>query len=298
MKGWKNFLLLVRWWHELLAILPFLVLFLIIQYRLVQNNIYCDFSITSFALVCFCVQLLMAAGFIFNDIIDRKIDKVNKPERFIIENTISFGLALRYFVLITFLIIGISIYIIIFIFWEWLFFSVGVYFLSIIYSLYLKRMPLIGNVVIAGLASFIPIVLLFSLKQCLYLIQDAKIVALIYMYAIFPFSIIVPREISLDMEDIEGDKIGNCKTVPIVIGINRTKIVIVLMILSGITMSLFMIHKYSFLSIPYFIVDSLLFLYLYKFIKSKNKSEYKRSRNFLWLIMIFGLIAFAVMTII
>jgi 4-hydroxybenzoate polyprenyltransferase len=290
----KNFFSLIRWWHELLAILPFGALFFIIKLRLFQKNISCNLSLTNFVIICFCVQLLMASGFIFNDIIDRKIDKVNKPGKCIIDYNISLKLAICYFIFTTVLIIGISIYIINFIFHEWIFFCTGVYILSIIYSLYLKKLPLIGNIVIAGLASFIPIVQLFSSKQCLALIADYKVTTLIYMYAFFPFSIIIPREISLDIEDIEGDKIGHRKTIPILIGKERTKKVIILMVLSGIIMSLFISHKYSFLRIPYTIVNALLVFYLFSFIKSQHKVDYKRSRNFLWIIMILGLVGFAI----
>ena len=292
----KHFFLLIRWWHELLAILPFGLLFLIIKFNLLHKNISCNLLYTDFAVICFCVQLLMASGFIFNDIIDRKIDKVNKPDKYIIDRTISLNLAIRYFVFITILVIGISIYIISFIFKEWIFFCTGVYILSIIYSLYLKKLPLIGNVVIAALASFIPIILLFSTKQCLTLISDNKITILIYLYAIFPFSIIIPREISLDMEDIEGDKVGHCKTIPILIGIKKTKQIINLMIRLGMSRSIVIICKYSYFKLPYILVNGLLVFYLYKFNKSKTKDEYKNSRNLLWIIMILGLVGFAIST--
>ena len=128
----KNILKLVRWFHELLAILPFIGLYLTINYSSKQANISCQLSGFHFVLLCICVQLLIAAGCILNDMMDKDIDKINKPLTHIIDRTISFNEAKKIFLVMTIAIIALSIYISVYVFKEWAFISLGVYLLSIV----------------------------------------------------------------------------------------------------------------------------------------------------------------------
>src|ERR1035437_3494661 len=94
----KSFFKLVRWFHELLAILPFAGLYLIIDYYAQKSGQTCDLSGVNFFILCICVQLLIAAGCIHNDIMDRHIDKINKPNTHIIGRKISLTNAKKLFV--------------------------------------------------------------------------------------------------------------------------------------------------------------------------------------------------------
>lgn len=292
-----NFLRLIRWFHELLAILPFVMLYAVINYYAQKNGLYCNLSGTDFFLLCLCVQLLIASGCIFNDIMDSGIDKINKPDTHIIGRTISLKSAKKLFIATTILIIIFSFYISYYLFKEWAFISAGVYLLSILYSLYLKRSPLFGNIAIACLASFVPLVILFFAKDCIEVLHNEKITVLIYLYSLFPFLIIIPRELSLDISDMEGDKAGGCKTLPILIGVKKAKLIVVAFILLVIVSSVFLMYRYAYLLFIFSFVDLLLIYYLYKFDKSENRIDYIRAGRLLWFIMIIGLIGFTVSTI-
>lgn len=65
----KNFFILIRWFHSLLALLPFVAIYVTVQhYKLTEQS--CNIANAEFVLLCLGVELLMAAGFILNDICD------------------------------------------------------------------------------------------------------------------------------------------------------------------------------------------------------------------------------------
>jgi len=293
----KYFFKLVRWFHELLAILPFVGLYFIIDYYAQKSGQICSFSGFNFFILCVCVQLLIAAGCILNDIMDRNIDKINKPKTHIIGRSISLANAKKIFLATTVLIIIFSIYISCYMFKEWAYISSCVYILSILYDFYLKKMPLLGNILIACLASFIPLVLFFFAKDCIESLHNEKIIMLIYLYCFFPFMIIIPRELSLDISDMEGDIANGCKTLPILIGVRKSKFVVISFILLTIISSFILTYKYTYLLSTFLILDILLVFYLYKLKKSEKRIDYIRAGRFLWFIMIIGLIGFTLTTV-
>ncbi len=293
----KSFFKLVRWFHELLAILPFVGLYFIIDYYAKISGQSCDLSGFNFIVLCICVQLLIAAGCILNDIMDRDIDKINKPKTHIVGRAISLANARRLFIATTFLIIVFSIYISCYMFKEWAIISPCVYLLSILYDVYLKKSPLIGNILIACLASFIPLVLFFFAKDCIEMLHNEKINILICLYSILPFLIIIPRELSLDISDMEGDKACGCRTLPIVIGVRKSKLVVIVFLLLVIILSFSLAYKYYYLAIPFSVIDLLLLYYIYRLRKTETRLDYIKIGRFLWFIMILGLVGFTLATI-
>jgi 4-hydroxybenzoate polyprenyltransferase len=293
----KAFFKLVRWFHEVVVVLPFLGLYFIIDYYSRQSNAGCSLSGFNVALLCFCVQTLIAAGCVLNDIVDRNIDKINKPKTHIVDNTISLKNSKIIFALLTLIIIALSIYISIYMFYEWAYISLSVYGLSLLYDFYLKRSPLMGNMLMALLTSFIPLVLFFFANDCIETLNNERITVLIYLYAALPFLIIIPRELSLDISDMEGDKADGCKTLPIVIGVKKSKLIVVAFLLLIIILSIPISFKYEYLIFSMVVVDILLLAYIYKLRTTKTRIQYIKIGRFLWFIMILGLVAFTASTI-
>jgi 4-hydroxybenzoate polyprenyltransferase len=293
----KAFFKLVRWFHEVIVILPFLGLYLVIDYYSRQNDVHCTLSGLNFVLICVCVQALIAAGCVLNDIVDKDIDKINKPKTHIIDNAISLKNARIILALLTLTIIVLTAYISIYMFSEWAYISLAVCVLSLLYDFYLKRSPLLGNILMALLTSFIPLVLFFFAKDCIEMLQHKKINILIYLYAALPFLIIIPRELSLDISDLEGDKACGCRTLPILIGVKKSRLIVVAFLLLIIFLSIPVAIKYPYLAISMSVIDVLLIMYMYKLRTTVTRLEYIKIGRFLWFIMILGLVLFTFSTI-
>jgi len=157
--------------------------------------------------------LITAAGYVINDYYDVKIDYVNKPERVVVGRF----LKRRHILILHGTLNTVGLVAGVLVSWQ-----VGVInFLAIgllwLYSNQLKRLPLLGNIAVASLTGLSVIVVYVLYRESLFLFAT---------YAFFAFFISLIREIIKDMEDVEGDKKFDCKTLPIAIGIRRSKMVV------------------------------------------------------------------------
>ncbi len=200
-----------------------------------------DTGTFTFILFSLSYILIAAAGYIINDYYDVRIDRINKPEKAIVGNTISKSSALTaYWILnICGLIIG---------FWSchraefdllgllFVFYVVGLWF----YSYKLKSTFLLGNSLIAIFLGLVPFAaasieieenfglhVFFEYYQNTF--SDWRTGAI--FIAGFAFLSTFIREIIKDMEDMEGDRSAGCHTVSIVWGIKKTRILVQFLIL-------------------------------------------------------------------
>ncbi len=170
-------------------------------------------------LLCFSTICIAAAGYIINDYFDVKIDLVNKPKEVIIGRLIKrrWAIILHQILNFTGILIGFLL--------SWKIFLLDFFAVSFLwfYSERFKRQAFVGNILVAFLTalSLIVIGIYYQQKQ-----------VEVYIYALFAFSISLIREIIKDIEDIRGDARHGCKTLPILWGIRRTKILLYIFILS------------------------------------------------------------------
>lgn len=154
--------------------------------------------------------LIAAAGYIINDYYDIKIDYVNKPHKVVVGKLVKRRIVLFSHAALNVIGIAIGFYLNLYV--GVINFVAG--FMLWIYSNRLKRMPFIGNVVIASLA---------GLSILVVAIYYQRNYSLLVNYAVFAFSINLVREVIKDMEDLRGDMRFGSKTLPIIWGLRRTK---------------------------------------------------------------------------
>jgi 4-hydroxybenzoate polyprenyltransferase len=155
-----------------------------------------------------------------------------------------------------------------------------------LYSNNLKRLPFIGNFsvgLLTGLSIFI--------VEILYPGHHAMIL----VYSVLAFFMTLVRELVKDMEDLKGDNTFGCRTLPIVVGIRKTKWIIYT-ILSVFVLSILWIDLY-YDKLPeyYFLIFLLLplLILIYRLSRADTKSEFTRISTFCKLILLLGILSMA-----
>ncbi|MBT1706681.1 geranylgeranylglycerol-phosphate geranylgeranyltransferase [Fulvivirgaceae bacterium PWU5] len=224
--------------------------------------------------------LIAAAGYIINDYYDVKIDYINKPGRVVIGKSIT----RRYAILFHVVLSSAGVLLGLLLSWKIGAVNLVTVFLLWLYSNNLKRLPFIGNFVVAfltGLSIFI---------VDLYYHTGS---ALIIIYASFAFFMTLVREIIKDMEDLKGDVTFGCKTLPIMLGLRRTKFVIYLILFLFSATVVILNYFYQVLPLQYyaiFLFVPLLWL-LYRLIRADTIRDFARLSAFCKVIMLMGILS-------
>ena len=300
-----SFLKLIRYKNLFMVLLTMVLT----KYALIQSYIYLSYlSNLEFITLVLSVVLITAGGYIINDIFDIEADKINKPNKVFIESTISLKNAwISYFFLTFFgLILGICLS---FLkeFPNYSFVFLGTVFGLFLYSKFLKRLPLIGNLVVSffiGLTIYIVYIFDFKYIPDSYLSFDQltnsvfhfQVWVNLIIYVFFAFIINLVREIIKDIEDINGDNTLKIKTLPILFGRKRAKNIAVFISLI-LLISLIQIsknHIYNFpLLLGYCFIAILapLSYFIYRLWIAKTKKHYSFLSNLMKVIMFFGILS-------
>lgn len=176
--------------------------------------------------------LIAAGGYIINDYFDLNIDQVNKPRKMVVEKIIKRRWAIIWHLVLSMLGILISTYIA----WKtrvwWLApANVACVIALWFYSTTFKRKLLSGNIIISLLTAWTVMVIGFLFHYKIITMIDyrgmapaSKIMRITFLYACFAFIISLIREVIKDIEDMAGDEKYGCRTMPIVWGVNVSKV--------------------------------------------------------------------------
>lgn len=170
---------------------------------------------------------IAAGGYIINDIYDITADKVNKSACRIVGVHIDEKKARLLYYLFTFTGIGLGFVLSAMIMEPWyILYFVGIALGLYSYSRFLKKIPLIGNIIISLIvgASIIIVGAFELLPQIDSVNESNQMISFNILKDIAIFAVIINflREIVKDIEDIQGDHVARFKTVPIVLGVKRT----------------------------------------------------------------------------
>lgn len=249
---------------------------------------------------------IAAAGYIINDYFDFSIDIINKPDKVIIEKVIPRRHAILLHSILNFLGISLAVYVA---FqagnWALILLPISCSLLLWFYATDFKGSYIYGNIIIALLTVFsIAIIPFFEVKMWEYFtwnlwIQNGVInpwfVLSVYMF--FAFILTWIREIVKDMEDIKGDLLQDCKTLPIVIGLKKAgnfSKILILIANSVLFLSSIILFFSRWWSLGLYLLLFLILPLFYVFFKinsSGMQKHYHAMSRLLKIIMFFGILA-------
>ncbi|TGE21167.1 geranylgeranylglycerol-phosphate geranylgeranyltransferase [Hymenobacter metallicola] len=205
--GWQSLLRLIRFPNLLIMAL---CLALVQSCLLHPEQPWASLLSGRFLLLTAAALSIAAAGYIINDYYDVKIDVINRPERLVVGRVINRRHAMLAHVLLSgfgVVVAGLLSPVLGMV-------NLGSALLLWGYSARFKRLALVGNLSIALLTA--ALVLLPELQM-----RTGQ--TIVWVYALASFLLTVVREIVKDVEDMRGDAEHDCRTLPIVWGVARTK---------------------------------------------------------------------------
>lgn len=294
---------LIRWKNLLLiAVMQILIKYCFLTGFGFQTTL----SNSLFYLLVIATISITASGYIINDVIDLKVDAINKPDKIIIQKEISISDAKKLYFLLTSIGIIIGTYLSIKI--EKPIFSlyfIGISVLLYLYSKFLKETVLIGNILVSVLLAFsLFIILFFDIPLPINIQQINSTILIqqtIIIYTIGAFLLNFIREIIKDIEDIDGDYNEGLKTFPIVFGRKRARNfaiflgLIAIFLLVFITLNLFELKTVTFAYIAIFIIFPL-FYFVYRLWNSKTKKQYDFLSKLLKIIVLLGIFSIPIIS--
>ena len=260
-----------------------------------------------FFMLLFALLFIAAAGYIINDIYDLESDKINKPKDVIIDKYISEKSAMRFYVLFNFLGLGLAT----FLSYKINHLNFGALFLLLAfgllkYSQSWKKIFILKNIIVAFLVSLSILILgiydVYTPINYSNFNQQYTILSILFDYFLFAFLINFIREIIKDIEDEIGDKKRQTKTFISVLGIKKNKALLIFLnslLILAIVYYTFMYFRFNYWAFTYMIFLVLIpsLIYFIAFIKAKTLPNYKSLTQLLKLIMIFGIVSIAVISI-
>jgi 4-hydroxybenzoate polyprenyltransferase len=294
----------------IVAVTQALIYYQLLQLTFRKYSLSGTFSSFEFVLFAVATILITASGYIINDIYDIETDRINKPDKRIIQVHLSVSNAWKIYISIILTGAFISLYLAVqrYDLFYWFIYPVAI-FLLYGYSRWFKGIPYLGNIIVSLFCAAVPGI--FFLSEA-HILKELKIKdlssflslhGLLLSYVIFAFLTNLYREIVKDLQDEAGDKLANIHPAAVYFGKKTTKFVALFI---ALIISIVIIYTFSqaiFSNIPYlFAVQCLLIqmplsVSIIKLIQAKDDKAFRNVGLWIKLIMINGLILITYITI-
>ena len=296
-----KYLKLIR--YQNLLMLAFMQL--VFRYLFLAQS-YIDLALTDFNYILLVISTvcIAAGGYVINNIMDQDTDEIAKPQNRVVGVSISETVAYNWYIVLTIIGVGIGFYLSNVIYkptFASMFILVAT--LLYVYATNLKQIPLLGNIIVALLLSIsIVIIALFDIFPATDLENYSRMdraFDILIDYAIFAFIINLIREIVKDLEDMDGDYQTGINTLPITIGIPKTKIIVGILTVISIGILSYYINSNLF-ELDYVIYYTLVFIigpliyFGVKLMNAETKKQLHHLSLVLKIILFFGILSVAI----
>jgi 4-hydroxybenzoate polyprenyltransferase len=260
-----------------------------------------------FVILVAATVFLAASGNVINDYFDQKIDRINRPDKVVVGHIFQRRTVLLWHVIFTFLGVFTGFFLAYISRKE----NYALMFVMIpallwYYSTTLKKQVLIGNLVISLLTALVPYFVVSLEFATLARVHGSEILSTEACsmawfwttgFAFFAFISTLSREIIKDMEDVKGDKEAGCNTLPIEMGIEHTRIIVILLIFASVaalwtvfflvpelkTSQITLLYFTAFLTLPYLAL-------VWKVLVAKDAKQFNQASQISKLIMLAGIL--------
>ena len=278
---------------------------LVFRYLFLAQS-YVDLALTDFnyILLVIATVCIAAGGYVINNIMDQDTDEIAKPQNRVVGVSISETVAYNWYIGLTIVGVGIGFYLSNVIYkptFASMFILVAT--LLYMYATSFKQIPVLGNVVVAlMLSTSIIIIGLFDILPAIdadnrFRMKEAF--DILMHYAIFAFIINLIREIVKDMEDMDGDYQSGINTLPIAIGVQKTKIIVGVLTLISIGILAYYVNSNLF-ELDYVVYYAMVLIvgpliyFGVKLVNAVAKKEFYHLSLVLKIILFFGILSVAV----
>jgi 4-hydroxybenzoate polyprenyltransferase len=270
-------------------------------------------SLPDFLVLVLVTVLLAAGGYIINDYFDAKIDAVNRPSKVALNKIITPRGAIKVHMTLHTVAILLGFYLA----WRIHALTFGFIFILIsallwIYSAKYKRVFLWGNIIVAVMPVFV--VLIVWLFEFFWLRLDAShfatvvsdlswVTRLFLAYAFFGFMMALIMDLVKDMEESEGDRQFDCRTLPIVAGMKTARFTlfgITLLTASFLAYVQVIMNRIGFEMVMWYLLIAVQIPILYllvRLIQAKTKSDYHHLGTLCKMIMVAGILSMEIIFI-
>lgn len=211
------------------------------------------------------ISFLIQAGYLINAFYDFEKDIINKPNETIFGRVISKRTCINAYILFIFLGLLFSF----FLGWKVLVFNFFFSFLLWYYSHRLRKVNFLGEIT-ASILTLIPFLSLTIIYP--------SINHTFFLYGSFIFAITLTREIIKKMVTLKGDLIVGQQSMPIVLGIKKTKYIILFLMLVTLLLTIINLPSVFDSNIKYFFYTSILLIIISisLLVKAKKPKNFDR----------------------
>mgnify|MGYP000190342872 FL=1 len=296
-----KYLKLIR--YQNLLMLAFMQL--VFRYLFLAQS-YVDLALTDFnyILLVIATVCIAAGGYVINNIMDQDTDEIAKPQNRVVGVSISETMAYNWYIGLTIVGVGIGFYLSNVIYkptFASMFILVAT--LLYMYATSFKQIPVLGNVVVAlMLSTSIIIIGLFDILPAIDVdnrFRMKEAFDILMHYAIFAFIINLIREIVKDMEDMDGDYQSGINSLPIAIGVQKTKIIVGVLTVISIGILAYYVNSNLF-ELDYVVYYAIILIvgpliyFGVKLLNASTKKEFHNLSLVLKIILFFGILSVAV----
>ena len=296
-----KYLKLIR--YQNLLMLAFMQL--VFRYLFLAQS-YVDLALTdiNYILLVIATVCIAAGGYVINNIMDQDTDEIAKPQNRVVGVSISETVAYNWYIGLTIVGVGIGFYLSNVIYkptFASMFILVAT--LLYMYATSFKQIPVLGNVVVAlMLSTSIIIIGLFDILPAIDVdnrFRMKEAFDILMHYAIFAFIINLIREIVKDMEDMDGDYQSGINSLPIAIGVQKTKIIVGVLTVISIGILAYYVNSNLF-ELDYVVYYAIILIvgpliyFGVKLLNATTKKEFHHLSLVLKVILFFGILSVAV----